>query len=152
MSLAKSIEYRVTNGLGYEPLKTDFIRGNPRTYFKQPLEESDIRNSKHAVRAHLEHLAQNEVRMRAISLFNLLRNSPKEHLFEKNDGRYITLDDKLRRRIRKDFVRRIKSHKKIMNNEISSAQFDARISVLKSGKDFGRLLIGYSSYLSHQEQ
>ena len=153
MSLAKSIEYHVTNGIGYEPFKTDFIRGNPKTYyFRQPLKESDIRNSKHAVRAHLEHLAQNRTRMIAISWFNLLRNSPKDHLFPMNYGIYVTLDDKLKRRIRKDFVRRIKSHKKTMNSEISSAQLDARISALKSGKGLVDIMVASVPQLSHQEQ
>ena len=153
MSLAGLIEYKVTNGIGYEPFKTDFTRGNPKTYFfKNLLKESDIINSKHAVRAHLAHLTQNEMRMRAVSLFNPLRNSPKDHLFEGNDGRYVTLDNKQRRRIRRSFVRRIKSYKKIMNSEISSAQLDARISALKSGKGLVDVMVAYVPQLSHQEQ
>lgn len=140
MSLAKFIEYKVTNGIGYNT-KTDFIRGNPRTYFfKQTLEEEDIRSSKYAVSAHLAHLDRNDIRLRAVSYFNILRNAPENYLFIKRRGGSITLDNKQRRKIRKAFVRKVSRFKKVMNFEISSAQSNARFAVLKSGKDISNLM------------
>lgn len=139
MNLSKFIEYKVTNGIGYNT-KTDFTRRNPRTYFRQPLEESDIRAATHAVRAHLANLERNNMRLRAISYFNILRNTPENHLFTKRSGECITLDYKQRRKTRKVFVRQTNRYSKIMNREISRAQSEAKWSVLKNGKDISNLI------------
>lgn len=152
MILADFIEYNIMNGIGYNT-KTDFTRGNPKTLlFKKPLMKSEIRASKYAVRAHLAHLERNVLRLRAVSLFNPLRNAPENYLFQMNNGKSATLNHKQRRRIRKAFVIEISYYRKIMNLEISCAQDSARWNSLKSGKDLGFLIEAYSLQLSQQKQ
>lgn len=153
MNLAKRIEYAVTNGLGYNPVQTDFTRNDPKTYFfKQPLEESDIIISRHAVKAHLAHLEQRISRSLVSYLSNSLRNSHKGHFFKKADGSSDNLSDKERRRVRKRFVREINYFERTMNSEISSAQTDAKMAVLKSGKDLGKIIMPYMMFFSDRNR
>ena len=142
MNLAKRIEYDITNGWGYNPVQTNFTRGDPKTLlFGQPLKKSDIRSSKYAVRAHLAHLKLNSLRSLGTSLFNPLRNLPEETPFQKIDGRYEIFDKKRRRKIRRSFVRKINKYTEIMNSEISSAQSDTRWDPKLNARHLGKILM-----------
>lgn len=140
MNLAKLIEYKVTNGIGYDTI-TDFTINNPKTFFQSSLQEEDIRNSSdYALRAHLVHLEYKERLLPAIINCNQLRNAPDNYEFRFAGGERRTLNIKQRRRERKKIVGELRDYRKLIGTNRSLAQSKAKFSVLKSKKDLISLM------------